>query len=215
MFVQRLNIRKLTFNRSFLIINIRLENPSVKIFGDGLYQAQVNVQSSFIINAYSIFNQLDEVKIITHPLEYPCQIEIIDNHDGTWTVNYTPKEIGQIQIDIYLDDKRMNSIPYKINVFDVNEVHVSNIHDGFIDQLVKFHIDTSQAGIGQLEIIVDDGQVGCDVISRSSSQYDVTFLPHTGGLYKIDIRFNGLIIPGNLTNRKRLKFVFFSLFSIH
>jgi filamin len=152
---------------------------------------------------------LDEVKIITHPSEYPCQIEIIDNHDGTWTVNYTPKQIGQIQIDIFLDDKRMNSIPYKINVFDINQVHISNLQNGFVDQLVKFHIDISQAGIGQLEIIVEDGQVGCDVISHSSSQYDVTFLPHTGGLYKIDIRFNGLIIPGNLANRKRIK-IFFS-----
>ncbi len=191
------------------MIDINLENPSVKIFGDGLYQAQVNVQSSFIIHAYSIFNQLDEVKIITHPSEYPCQIETIDNHDGTWTVNYTPKEIGQIQIDIFLDDKRTNSIPYKINVFDINQVNVSNLHDGFVDQLIKFHIDTSQAGIGQLEIIVEDGQVACDVISRASSQYDVTFLPPKGGLYKIDIRFNGLIIPGNLANRKRKK-IFFS-----
>jgi filamin len=129
-------------------------------------------------------------------------MKIINNHNGIWMVNYTPNEIGQIQIDIYLNEKLLNSNPYKVNIFDINQIYVTNLNDGLVDQLVKFNIDTSKAGIGQLEIVVQDGQVSCDAISYTSSQFDVTFLPHQSGLYKIDIRYNGLAIPGNLYANK-------------
>jgi len=141
-------------------------------------------------------------------------MQIINNHNGIWLINYTSNKIGQIQIDIFLGEKLLNNNPFKINIFDINQIHISNLTDGFVDQLVKFNIDTSKAGIGQLEIIVQDGQISCDAISRGLSQFDVIFLPHKCGLYKIDIRYNGLTIPGNSykktkLNRKKKNFFFF------
>ena len=76
----------------FFPIDINLENQPIKISGDGLYQAQVNLQSSFIINVYSSFNPTDEVKIIIHPSTYTCHMQIINNHNGIWTINYTPNK---------------------------------------------------------------------------------------------------------------------------
>jgi len=112
-------------------------------------------------------------------------------------VNYTPNKIGQIEINIFLGEKLLNSNPFKVNIFDINQIYISNLNTGLVNQLVKFNIDTSKAGIGQLDIIVQDGQISCDAISRSSSQFDVIFVPHKCGLYKIDIRYNGLTVPGN------------------
>lgn len=180
-----------------------LENQPIRISGDGLYQAQVNRRSSFLIHSHSLIHQLEEVKILTHPTEYPCQIEIIDNHNGTWLVNYIPKAIGQIRIEILLDEQPTYKIPYQINIFDLNQIFLSKLTDGYVNQWMTFQIDTSRAGIGQLEILVNNGQIACDVLSRNASQYEVTFLPRQGGSYQIDVRFNGLIIPGNLFARAR------------
>jgi filamin len=124
-------------------------------------------------------------------------MEVINNHDRTWTINYIPNEVGETYIDILLGNELINGSPFKVNVFDVNQIHVSNTLGGIVGRLVKFDIDASKAGIGQLEIIVQDGQISCDAISRSSSQFDVIFVPNKCGLYKIDIRYNGLTIPGN------------------
>lgn len=174
------------------------ENQLMRISGDGLYQAQVNRRSSFLLHSNSPFHQLEEVKILTHPLEYPCQIDILDQNNGTWIVHYIPKEIGQIQIEVLLDDQPVYKIPCQINIFDLNQIFISKLTDGYVNQWMTFLIDISRAGVGQLEILVNDGQIACDVLSRSASQYEVTFLPRQGGSYQIDIRFNGLILPGNL-----------------
>ena len=185
----------------------------MRIAGDGLYQAQVNRRSSFLIHSQSLVHQLEEVKILTHPTEYPCQIEILDNHNGTWLVNYTPKAIGQIQIEIFLDDQPTYKIPYQINIFDLNQIHLSKLTDGYVNQWMTFQIDTNRAGIGQLEVLVNNGQIACEVLSRNASEYEVTFLPRQGGSYQIDVRFNGLIIPGNLSEsverKTKTSFVFF------
>jgi filamin len=173
------------------------ENQTIHIFGDGLSQAQVGVETSFIIDARSFFNSNDEIKVIQNPSKDSCDMQVINNHDGTWIVNYTPTEIGEIPIDIFLGDKHINSSPYQINVFDINQIHVLNLNDGILGQLVKFDIDASKAGIGQLEIIIQDGLTPCHVIPRGSSQFDAAFLPQESGGYKIDVRFNGLSIPGN------------------
>jgi len=103
-----------------------------------------------------------------------------------------------MQIDVFLSDELINNDPYKVNVFDVNQIKVSNLNNGFVNQLVKFYIDASSAGIGQLEVFVENGEVICYALLRGTSQYDVTFLPRQSREHKIDIKFNGLAIPGNL-----------------
>jgi hypothetical protein len=195
MFVQRVIIRK---KNSFFFVKyneIYLGNQSVNIFGDGLYQAQVNVESSFFIDAQSIFNLKDDVKIITYPSRYLCHTQVNTNHKGVWMINYIPNEIGQMQIDIYLGDKILNSNPFKINVFDINQIHVSNLNNVFVDELVRFDVDINKAGIGQLEISVQNGRTPCQIISSILSIFNVSFLPHECGEYIIDIKFNGLTIP--------------------
>jgi filamin len=131
------------------------------------------------------------------PSKRPCPMQVIDNHDGTWTVNYTPNEVGETYIDIFLGNELVNGSPFKVNVFDINQIHVSNINSGIIGHLVKFDIDASNAGVGQLEIVVQDGRIPCNATPRGSFHFDAAFLPDESGRYTIDIKFNGLPIPGN------------------
>ncbi|UJR14889.1 hypothetical protein I4U23_001873 [Adineta vaga] len=184
-------------DRLFCSNRFMVSDQPINIFGDGLHQAQVDVQTSFIIDARSSYNPTDEIKIVIQPSERSDLIEVINQGDGIWMVYYIPYEIGEMQMMVYLAEKPVNKYPFKINVFDRNQVNVSNLNDGYINQLVRFNIDTIKAGIGQLEVFVQDGQVLCNALSYGTSQFDVSFLPRQCGLHKIDIRFNGLAIPGS------------------
>ena len=132
-------------------------------------------------------------------------LEIINNHNGLYIINYIPNQIGQIQIDIYLNHKLLNKTPYKVNIFDINQINLSNLTDGFIDQIKTFDIDISKAGIGQLEILIENGKIPCEVITNNTSQFSIVFLPYYSGLCQIDIKFNGISIPSNsfLYEKKR------------
>lgn len=192
------------------------QNPlnSIHAFGVGLQQAQIDLPTSFTVDAHAELNSNEDIKVVVTskihlykikkifsfylaPSKHTCPIEIIDNHDRTWTINYIPREVGETYIDIFLGDQLVNGSPFKVNVFDIHQIHVSNILDGLVGHLVKFDIDASNAGVGQLEIIIQDGQIPCHATSYGAFQFDAAFLPCEPGRYTIEVKFNGLSIPGS------------------
>jgi filamin len=126
-------------------------------------------------------------------------MQVVNNRDGTWTVHYTPQEVGETYLDVFLADELVPGCPFKVNIFDVHQIHVSNVQGGLVNQLVKFEIDASQAGVGQLEIVIQDGRIPCDALPRGAFHFDASFLAPEPGAHTIDIRFNGLPVPGNAT----------------
>ncbi|CAM4895437.1 unnamed protein product [Rotaria socialis] len=176
------------------------QNPKtlIRAFGDGLRQAQVGIQSSFTVDAHAAPNPNEDVKVlVTTPSKQACYMQVINNRNGTWTVNYTPNDVGETYIDVIYGDEVVNGSPFKVNVFDTNQIKVSNIDGGLVGHLVRFHIDASEAGVGQLEIIVQDGRMPCDAASRGSCRFDASFLPREPGRYTVDVKFNGLHAPGS------------------
>ncbi|CAF2820839.1 unnamed protein product [Rotaria sp. Silwood2] len=170
----------------------------VHAFGDGLRQAQLGIQTSFTVDAQAALNPDDDVKVVvTTPSKQTCSMQVINNRNGTWTVNYIPNEVGETYIDVFLGNELVNGSPFKVNIFDINQIHVSNIDAGTVGHLVKFHIDASEAGVGQLEIVIQDGRIPCDATSCGTFQFDATFLPKEPGRYTVDIKFNGLPVPGS------------------
>lgn len=94
-----------------------------------------------------------------------------------------------------MGDQTIPGCPYRVNIFDINEIHVSDIDASIVGQLVRFNIDANRAGIGQLEIIVQDGRVPSHAISDGQFHFNIIFLPNQSGKYFIDIKFNGIPIP--------------------
>lgn len=123
-------------------------------------------------------------------------MQVISNRPGIWTIYYTPYEVGETYFDIFLADELIPGCPFKINIFDVHRIFVRHLNNGFVAQLVRFEIDASQAGIGQLEIVIQDGRIPCHAIPRGSFIFDASFLPYEPGRHTIDIHFNGIPVPG-------------------
>lgn len=61
-------------------------------------------------------------------------------------------------------------------------------------------MDASNAGPGDLEIRVNRGTVPVTAQLMSNGVYEVSFLPKTAGKYMVDINFNGIPLPGLLSD---------------
>ena len=65
---------------------------------------------------------------------------------------------------------------------------------------VRLPVDISQAGEGQLEIMVNRGQVPNSVRQVSKGVYQVSFVPRDIHPHLVDIKFNGEPLPSKRTS---------------
>lgn len=59
-----------------------------------------------------------------------------------------------------------------------------------------FVVDGSQAGSGNLEILVNGGRVTSSVRALGSQRFIASFTPHETGTHTVQITFNGEVVPG-------------------
>ena len=64
--------------------------------------------------------------------------------------------------------------------------------------IFSFLVDALQAGEGQLEILVNNGTIPNTVQMRSRGIFGMSFVPRDASVHNIDVRFNGVNIPGKL-----------------
>lgn len=81
-------------------------------------------------------------------------------------------------------------------------------YDGFV-----FIVDASQAGEGQLEISINEGQVPNHVQVVGGGRCLISFTPETPKPHYINIKFNGETVNGKLFDFVRFFIIFFFFFN--
>ncbi len=124
----------------------------MNLSGDGLEKVPVGKPATFYIEG-----QLDmgdpEVKILAPTKRVlPSSIRFVG--EGHFAVDYTPMLVGDHQVEVKMGDVQVQNSPFIVKAYDVSKVIVSNVTGGSVGKPVYFHIDASQAGAGNLEIIV-------------------------------------------------------------
>jgi filamin len=127
---------------------------------------------------------------------------------------------GDHKIMVTYGGLKAGASPYTAKAFDVNAVRVGEIPDGIVGKAVSFTgglltlflsfnvklkdffivsvllVDASQAGSGNLEVAVNNGRVQTTAESLGNNRYAITFTPRTTEDHMIDIKFNGIPVPG-------------------
>lgn len=79
-----------------------------------------------------------------------------------------------------------------------------------------FHpVDGSQAGSGNLEILVNGGRVTSSVRALGAQRFVASFTPHEPGTHIVQITFNGETVPGKLSHQMDFFFVLNEQFSFY
>jgi len=157
--------------------------------------------------------------MITDPNRQPLRPQLVDNHNGTWTVTYQPTDPGKYHIEVILRNPSLR------NLFD----HISNSpKDVLIDPgtvasnciaygpgLEPGNLDTEPAHFtieardknGQkrkeggdpfvVEIMGPTGPVACDVVDKGDGTYGVTYHPQDAGRHDIAVTLEGKPIKGS------------------
>ena len=139
-------------------------------------------------------------------------IEPVVNDDGkgTYTVEYTPKMVGNFKVSISYGRCKLPKSAFNVTVVppgDAGEVVVSgdglkDIRVGFVG---KIFVDASKAGKGDINCIIigpDNKplEIGCEALQLVKCQNGITeyaFKPDVPGPFIINVTFAGQPVPGS------------------
>ena len=62
-------------------------------------------------------------------------------------------------MDVYITGVKIQDSPIFFKAYDSSLIQVSDVKSGIVGQPCQFRVDASQAGEGQLEISINDGEV--------------------------------------------------------
>ncbi|KAH9416793.1 hypothetical protein DERP_011908 [Dermatophagoides pteronyssinus] len=119
---------------------------------------------------------------------------------GSYKLEFKPLIVGSHTVFIDLDDQPIKGSPFIWNVYDCSQVKVffptNNTNNIMIGNDVHFEIDTSNAGLGNVEVLIDNGSIPCTLKPLSKTRYLGIFKRKSSTSNSIiDVRFNGESIP--------------------
>uniref|UniRef100_A0A2I2Y447 Filamin A n=1 Tax=Gorilla gorilla gorilla TaxID=9595 RepID=A0A2I2Y447_GORGO len=178
----------------------------VKCSGPGLSPGMVraNLPQSF---------QVDTSKAGVAPLQVKVQgpkglvepVDVVDNADGTQTVNYVPSREGPYSISVLYGDEEVPRSPFKVKVLpthDASKVKASgpglNTTGVPASLPVEFTIDAKDAGEGLLAVQITDPEgkpKKTHIQDNHDGTYTVAYVPDVTGRYTILIKYGGDEIP--------------------
>lgn len=131
----------------------------------------------------------------------PVTIEEVLNRNG-YKIKFKPIDVGDHSVEVRLPENgggHVEGSPFLLKAYSADKVVVSDIKNGVVGKSVSFTINASQAGAGNLEIIVAVGgkNVPNFVTSEGNARFKVNFKPTEAAKHSLSVRFNGHPVPGS------------------
>ncbi|XP_066267434.1 filamin-A-like isoform X2 [Branchiostoma lanceolatum] len=171
---------------------------AIDVHGDGVSETiplPVNEKTAFYMETKGPGNVEDALVKVFDPTgkDVPANIT---SHNGTYTVDYTPREIGPHKVRVHYDEKEVSGSPYIVNVFDANRIRADPDRTATVNQPVNIKVDARDAGPGKLTYTVDP--IVSDVMTEPSrDQYLVQYTPTQPGTYSVHMKYNNKPVPGS------------------
>ncbi|XP_049277159.1 filamin-A isoform X3 [Anopheles funestus] len=140
-----------------------------------------------------------EVKMPSGQVDKPF---IDDNHDGTVSIRYEPKEEGIHELAVKYNGEHVQGSPFKFHVDSISSGYVTAYGPGLVHGVTgepaQFIISTKGAGAGGLQMAVE-GPSKADITYHDNKDgtVSVSYLPTAPGEYKISVRFGDKHIKGS------------------
>lgn len=105
-------------------------------------------------------------------------------------MSFAPIDVGDHSVEVKLPGGHVEGSPFLVKAYDANRVTVTDINDGVVGKPVSFSINASQAGAGNLEIIVAVAgrNVPNFVQSEGNARFKVNFKPTEAATHTLSVR---------------------------
>lgn len=140
-----------------------------------------------------------EVKMPSGRMDKPV---IIDNQNGTVSIQYEPREEGLHELHIKYNHEHVQGSPFKFHVDTIQSGYVTaygpGLTHGVAGEPSNFTISTKDAGKGGLNVAVEGpSKAEISVHDNKDGTVAVSYLPAAPGEYKISIKFADKPIKGS------------------
>uniref|UniRef100_A0AC35FWR0 Filamin n=1 Tax=Panagrolaimus sp. PS1159 TaxID=55785 RepID=A0AC35FWR0_9BILA len=130
-------------------------------------------------------------------------VQILNDEEGDEEIKqirFIPEIVGDHEISIKVDDMEVTGSPFICRVHDPTKIKVGEIPNGIINKPVHFVVDAAEAGVGNLEVAVNEGTIASMARALGHHKYEISFVPLENIDHKISIRFNNEAVPGSPFN---------------
>ncbi|XP_071858708.1 filamin-type immunoglobulin domains fbug isoform X2 [Bombus fervidus] len=167
------------------------------IITEGLEKVSVNRLTTFTIEADSSLGT-PTVEVLS-PTRESLPIHVKQSSHGCYTAGFTPKDVGDHSVEVKINGLHVEGSPFLVKAYNADKVKVTDINSGVVGKPVFFSINASQAGAGNLEIIVavNGKNVPNYVQSEGNAKFRVNFKPQEAAVHSLSVRFNGEPVPGS------------------
>ncbi|CAB3388551.1 Hypothetical predicted protein [Cloeon dipterum] len=165
------------------------------VVGEAVRLVAVGTPAAFEISAPGLEREQVQVQIMS-----PSKRAVasrVTQQGGQLRVQFTPKEVGSHLVEVGMAGRSLPGGPLVAKVYNAGLIRVTDVTSGVVGQPCQFKVDASQAGEGQLEISVNEGEVPNHVAVVGGGRCLVTFTPETAKPHAVDIKFNGEPVPGS------------------
>ncbi|XP_035216492.1 filamin-A-like isoform X2 [Stegodyphus dumicola] len=183
------------------------DTNKVKIFGPGVEPGvKAQVPTHFNIDCRGAGTGNVQAKL-TDEKGTLVPVQILDNEDGTYSVDYVAPTPGNYKVSVAFAGKEVPNSPIKVKVepqVDVSKIKVDGLEPSvFIDSPTDFIVDARAVSKRS------DAKVQCTIINPSGTRtdsfvqslndgtYKICYTPFEEGPHKIDITYDGLPVPGS------------------
>lgn len=170
-----------------------LERGGVQLVGDHVKHVAAGKVATAEISAVGFQREDIDINILS-PSKVPVLYRLIEEN-GLFRIEFNPTDVGSYIMDVYVTGQKIADSPIFFKAYDSGLIHVSDMGSGIVGQPCQFRVDASQAGEGQLEISINDGEVPNHVQVLGGGRCLVHFTPELPKPHTIDIRFNGEAVP--------------------
>ncbi|XP_061194598.1 filamin-A-like isoform X4 [Saccostrea echinata] len=176
--------------------HVQVTDPkSISVTGGGIDFILCNRKTNFVVNCDESMSENISV-LITGPSGQSVPCDISNGSQGQ-IVEYVPTEVGDHKIFIKYRDTEIEGSPFTAKAYDTSAIAVTPLQDGMVGSPVEFTIDVTRAGEGQLEIMVNNGNLRNTVDMERAGVYRITFTPEEAGRQYVNINFNSEGLPGS------------------
>ncbi|XP_059581616.1 filamin-C isoform X2 [Alligator mississippiensis] len=180
----------------------------VKAEGPGLSRTgvEVGLPTHFTVHTKGAGKAKLDVQF-SGPTKGPAtrDVEIIDNHDYSYTVKYTALQQGNLSVVVTYGGDPVPKSPFTVGVappLDLSKVKVQGLNSKVdVGRDQEFTVNTRGAGgQGQLDVRITSPSrrpIPCKVETGTGDARPVQYMPPEEGPYKVEVAYDGHPVPGS------------------
>ncbi|KAI6210499.1 BMA-FLN-2, isoform d [Aphelenchoides besseyi] len=126
-----------------------------------------------------------------------CSAKIFEEDANTRRIEFVPTAVGDHEIVLHVNDSEVSGSPFTCRAYDPSSIVVGQIPDGVVNKPVHFTVSASEAGVGNLEVSVNDGKIPSMAHALGQHKYDISFVPREPIDHYVSIRFNNEPVNGS------------------